>query len=182
MSSVQPSSVNARTTFATAVESFVAAFAGCGLAPKVPTPCYGLAEATLPVTAPPLGEGMVAHHFSRSALALGRAEPLPGSTPDTVRLVSCGVPRPGVSLRIVDPRERRVLPAGAVGEIWVRGPNVADGYWGRPERSAEVFTGRLVPTEAAAADPATAADPAAVGLLGCGGISDAVRPLVVYWS
>jgi acyl-CoA synthetase (AMP-forming)/AMP-acid ligase II len=42
-------------------------------------------------------------------------------------------------VRIVDPETHVELPENQVGEIWVQGPNVADGYWRQPERSAEVF-------------------------------------------
>ena len=51
-----------------------------------------------------------------------------------------GVPLPGVEMQIValdDPR--RVLAAGAIGEIRVRGPNVAGGYWRQPAQSAASY-------------------------------------------
>lgn len=51
-----------------------------------------------------------------------------------------GLPLPGIELRVVsldDPS--RVLPPGEVGEIAVRGPNVCQGYWNRPEESAAAF-------------------------------------------
>ncbi|MDG4827792.1 fatty acyl-AMP ligase [Solwaraspora sp. WMMD1047] len=148
LSSLRLLTVAAEPVRAEAVDAFVAAFADCGLRPTAPTPCYGLAEATLPVTAPPLDEGTVDRHFDRAALAAGRAEPRPDGTPDTVRLVSCGLPRTGVSVRVVDPAAHHRLADGEIGEIWVRGPNVADGYWARPDRTAEVFAGRLRPAAA----------------------------------
>ena len=40
--------------------------------------------------------------------------------------------------------DRTARPDGEVGEVWVHGANVASGYWGQPERSEEVFGGRLV--------------------------------------
>jgi long-chain acyl-CoA synthetase len=52
---------------------------------------------------------------------------------------SVGVPVPVCEVRIVD-ESGRELPAGAVGEIWVKGPNVVKGYWNRPDASAETFT------------------------------------------
>ena len=50
-----------------------------------------------------------------------------------------GVPLPGVSLRVRDDQGRAV-PAGAVGGIEVKGPNVFKGYWRMPEKTAEDFT------------------------------------------
>ncbi|TGA90669.1 SDR family NAD(P)-dependent oxidoreductase, partial [Streptomyces palmae] len=54
--------------------------------------------------------------------------------------VSCGRPYPGVSVRVVDSRDR-VVPEGRVGHFQVRGPSVTPGYHGDPEKNAESFTG-----------------------------------------
>ncbi len=51
-----------------------------------------------------------------------------------------GVPLPGIEMDVValdDPR--RVLPAGEVGEVRIRGPNVMPGYWNRPAENAAAF-------------------------------------------
>ena len=45
---------------------------------------------------------------------------------------TCGRPLVGVQARVVDPQERTPLPAGEVGEVAVRGPNVMAGYWKAP--------------------------------------------------
>jgi malonyl-CoA/methylmalonyl-CoA synthetase len=52
---------------------------------------------------------------------------------------SVGPPLPGVSVRVTG-EDGAVLPAGAIGHIEVKGPNVFAGYWGAPERAAEDFT------------------------------------------
>ncbi len=52
---------------------------------------------------------------------------------------SVGLPLPGVEVRIVDPDSHRVLPAGEVGMVELRGPNVFKGYWRNPEKTAEAF-------------------------------------------
>ncbi len=56
--------------------------------------------------------------------------------PNKHRLRSCGVPGPGVELRIVDPTGNDV-PTGEVGEIWVRSPQVMKGYWNLPEATEQ---------------------------------------------
>ena len=51
---------------------------------------------------------------------------------------SAGPAAPVGEMRIVD-GDGAGLPAGEVGELWVRGPNVVAGYWNRPEANAETF-------------------------------------------
>ena len=50
-----------------------------------------------------------------------------------------GHPLPGVSVRIVDPATLAPVPFGQAGLMLVRGPNVMQGYLGRPDKTAEVL-------------------------------------------
>ncbi len=52
---------------------------------------------------------------------------------------SVGPPVPVVSVKTVD-AEGMEVPAGAIGELWIKGPNVVKGYWGKPEATAETFS------------------------------------------
>ena len=63
---------------------------------------------------------------------------------------SVGVPLPDVEVRITDPEIGfETLPAGQVGEVLIRAPNLMQGYWQRPEETANairdgwLFTGDL---------------------------------------
>jgi long-chain acyl-CoA synthetase len=56
-------------------------------------------------------------------------------------LRSAGRPRPWMELRIADPASGSELEPGAVGEVWLRGPNVMAGYANRPDETAAVLTG-----------------------------------------
>ncbi|WP_027135019.1 malonate--CoA ligase [Geminicoccus roseus] len=50
-----------------------------------------------------------------------------------------GLPLPGTELRVVDPESGQELPAGSIGMIEVRGPNVFQGYWRMPEKTQAEF-------------------------------------------
>ena len=52
---------------------------------------------------------------------------------------SVGPPVPVVSVKVVDPAGQEV-PVGDVGELWIKGPNVVKGYWGKPEATAQSFS------------------------------------------
>ncbi|MFE4861385.1 fatty acyl-AMP ligase [Streptomyces sp. NPDC056670] len=121
------------------MRSFADAFRPSFFRTEVFSPGYGLAECTLGVTlGRPLHEAPV-RRYDRDALARGTAAP--AASPDTaVELVGCGMPLPGVRIRIVDPATLRVLPAGAVGEIWVNSPGNGLGYWDR--EPSEAFRAR----------------------------------------
>ncbi len=53
---------------------------------------------------------------------------------------SAGKPVTGVEVRVVDDHDNEV-PAGQVGEVIARGPNIMKGYWNRPDVNAEVLRG-----------------------------------------
>jgi amino acid adenylation domain-containing protein len=121
------------------VRRFEAAFAPFGLRPAVVVPGYGLAEATLKVTAGRCGEGTRSVHFSRDALARGRVSP----DPDGVELAACGASEIDTRVRIVDPDTHAPCAPDVIGEIWVTGRTVADSYWRRPDESRAIFGARL---------------------------------------
>jgi acyl-CoA synthetase (AMP-forming)/AMP-acid ligase II len=54
---------------------------------------------------------------------------------------SCGLPLPGLTVRLVDPATGADVEPGAEGELWVQGPNVTPGYHNLPEATAAVLTG-----------------------------------------
>jgi 3-hydroxybenzoate/4-hydroxybenzoate---CoA ligase len=59
--------------------------------------------------------------------------------PDAVRPGSAGRPVPGLRVELRDENGRRIGDADRVGDLWVSADSVADGYWKRPELSAELF-------------------------------------------
>jgi len=55
------------------------------------------------------------------------------------RAGTVGFPLPNIELRVVDPETSDNLPVGEIGNLEVRGPNVFQGYWRMPEKTAEDF-------------------------------------------
>ncbi|WP_413805908.1 amino acid adenylation domain-containing protein [Streptomyces sp. OE57] len=116
---------------------FVAKARASGLDERAPLPVYGLAEATLAVTFPPLDEVAVERVLDRAALSRGHAvDTVRG--PDAVELMDVGLPLPGCEVRIADDADRP-LDARRVGHIQVRGPQVARGYRNAPEATAAMY-------------------------------------------
>lgn len=53
---------------------------------------------------------------------------------------SVGHPVAVCDLRVVDEKTGKDVPAGEIGELWIKGPNVVKEYWNKPEATAETFT------------------------------------------
>ena len=104
------------------LESFHRRFASSGFRWEAFRPAYGLAESTLLVTS------------TRADETPQFLDIEPGRS-----LVSCGTINGTPRIRIVDPATRAVVGDGAVGEIWVAGRSVAQGYWNQPHDSAATF-------------------------------------------
>lgn len=130
--------VGAEPVRAATLAKFSERFAAAGFRPSAFVPCYGLAEATLLVTAgTALAEGPTIVRADADALAGGTLTVAEAGRPVT-ELVSSG-PAQGCQVHIVDPDTGAPLDGGRVGEIWVRGRSVAQGYWGDPGRTAASF-------------------------------------------
>lgn len=125
------------------LDRFVEAFGGSGFRRETFRPCYGLAEATLLVSGDAPGSPTESVTVAKTALLANWAfEPRGGS--DARVLVSCGRALGGQQLVIADTATGAPLPAGRVGEIWLSGPSIARGYWGRAEETEAVFHARLL--------------------------------------
>ncbi|MFG3259821.1 fatty acyl-AMP ligase [Streptomyces sp. NPDC048172] len=139
LSCVELTFTGAEPVRAETMRRFAERFAPSGFRPESFYPCYGLAEATLFVTGGrPLG-GWRTVPLAREALEdNGTARPAAAGEASRPA-VSCGSPSPGARVRVVDPANGEPLAEGAVGEVWVDSPSVAEGYWRRPEETAATF-------------------------------------------
>jgi amino acid adenylation domain-containing protein/non-ribosomal peptide synthase protein (TIGR01720 family) len=100
--------------------------------------CYGLAEATLLVTAGNSTTKTVSHTLDTAALAAGRV----ASADQGTDLVACGQTIAEHATRIMRSDGSAAAEANEVGEIWVAGPSVALGYWNNPEATQKAFVER----------------------------------------
>jgi fatty-acyl-CoA synthase len=99
------------------------------------TPCYGMAEASLAVTFKPAGTSFRTLGVDAAKLASGGV-----IEPGAKELVSVGRPLAGVDVEIRDNGGLRLRP-GRVGHVFVRGPSIMAGYFGRPELTDQVLHG-----------------------------------------
>ncbi|QBR71365.1 hypothetical protein CU048_08815 [Beijerinckiaceae bacterium] len=130
---------------ATTLDRFAAAFAECGFRRQNFFPCYGLAEATLVVTAPTRGRSPAFRRADRAAL--GANQIVEANSGAALALVGCGHTWPGHEVRIVNPETEVPCADGEIGEIWAAGASMAKGYWNQPEESARTFQARLAGEE-----------------------------------
>lgn len=123
---------------------FAETFGPCGLRAFALKPVYGLAEATVFVTGGELDEEPQAVVVAEMGLASHRVDLTAGDPGRT--LAGCGRPWSNQRVVIVDPERGLRCPADRVGEIWVAGESIAQGYWQRPEATEETFRARLADT------------------------------------
>jgi acyl-CoA synthetase (AMP-forming)/AMP-acid ligase II/aryl carrier-like protein len=125
------------------LDRFARAFGPAGFRRSALFPAYGLTE-TMQIVVGKHEPGPLAVAVDAAELEQGRAEPVPPGKPvRTQELVGCGGAGPFGRVLVVDPGSRTECAAGRVGEVWVSGPVVCQGYWNRPAETAETFGGTL---------------------------------------
>jgi acyl-CoA synthetase (AMP-forming)/AMP-acid ligase II/acyl carrier protein len=121
-------------------EQFLTRLAPAKLARNAMFPVYGLAEATLAVSFPPLGAPLRTIALNRHRMSAGTAvEQVAADDRNAVRLLSEGCAIPYCRVRIADD-DNRELPADRIGHLHITGDNVTGGYFEDPEANAAAFT------------------------------------------
>ena len=126
---------------ASTIRRFLDRFAAFNFPATALKPSYGLAEAMVYVASSGPNRPPTVANFDYEKLSAGHAEACDNQS--GVELVSVGTPRAS-TIRIVDPDTRVENPAGMVGEIWLHGDNIANGYWRKPQQTQRTFGGQLV--------------------------------------
>jgi len=116
------------------MKQFAATFASCGFRPGAFHPCYGLAEATLLVSGGSLSDEMFrtiqVAEFEQNRVVEASAQHQNART-----LIGSGHALHDTRIVIAHPESLTVCAPNEVGEIWVSGPSVTQGYWNRPEET-----------------------------------------------
>jgi len=125
------------------IDRFSRAFAECGFRREAFYPCYGLAEATLIVAGGYKNSEPVIRSFDPHALEKHQVVPVEPTAPGAHALVGSGGNLLDQNIVIADPDTFEPCGQNRVGEIWVSGPSVAEGYWRREDATRETFQARL---------------------------------------
>ncbi|HEU5229175.1 MAG TPA: MupA/Atu3671 family FMN-dependent luciferase-like monooxygenase, partial [Ktedonobacteraceae bacterium] len=128
------------------LESFASTFASCGFRREAFIPGYGLAEATLIVSTSNAGGPITIQTVQSNELEQQLVVPAASKGARTSEIVSCGHTWLEQKIMIVDPETRRECPPERIGEIWIAGPHIAQGYWRRPQETRETFHAYLTDT------------------------------------
>lgn len=127
---------------ASVLEAFAQKFKSVGFNKEAFYPCYGLAESTLIVTGGKISEPPVLATVDPVKLERHGVASKPAEGEKARIVVGCGVSVKDHDVKIVAPESREKLSDGQIGEIWVAGPSVAQGYWGRADTDS-IFKAKL---------------------------------------
>ncbi|MFD2168651.1 amino acid adenylation domain-containing protein [Tumebacillus lipolyticus] len=143
LSSWENAFTGAEPVRAETLKRFAEFFAPCGFKEEAFYPCYGLAEATLFVSGGTVGHTPQIERIEADALAQNRAVATTAEADSRLMVSSGRGDRKGQQLLIVDAASKTACADGQVGEVWVKGPNIAIGYWNREQQTEETFCAAL---------------------------------------
>ncbi|MBN8657042.1 MAG: AMP-binding protein, partial [Anaerolineae bacterium] len=129
------------------LERFARAFAGCGFQKTSFYPCYGMAESALIVSGADGPSDLRTFTLDRKSLESDLVVPSLENEEGSVTMVNCGPPIIDQKIIIVNPTTLLQCQPNQVGEIWVAGPSVAQGYWGMEEESRKTFQAYVADTK-----------------------------------
>ena len=129
------------------LERFAETFAPCGFRWEAFYPAYGLAEATVLVSGGTTTDPPIVLHVEGAELERDRVVAVPSAEAKEARtLVGCGRVLADQEIAVVDPQALIRCPPDRVGEVWVSGPSVAQGYWDKVEETERTFRAYLADT------------------------------------
>jgi acyl-CoA synthetase (AMP-forming)/AMP-acid ligase II len=128
----------------TTLEKFSKAFVTCGFRKKTFFPCFGLAESSLIVSGGDIKALPIVKVFDKSRLEENTVVECVCCIENARTIVGCGTKLDDGEIRIVNPYTSIECKSNTVGEIWLKGPSVAKGYWNKSEITKNTFQARIV--------------------------------------
>ncbi|MFT4199743.1 long-chain-fatty-acid--AMP ligase FadD32 [Gordonia sp. (in: high G+C Gram-positive bacteria)] len=125
------------------MKKFNDAFGPYGLPKTAIKPCYGMAEATLFVSATARENEAKIIYVDREDLGAGKLTLVDEDAPNAVAQVSCGQVAMSQWAVIVDPETGEERADGHIGEIWLHGLNIGKGYWNKVDETEATFHNKL---------------------------------------
>lgn len=123
------------------LERFAERFAAFGFRQESQLPVYGLAEASLAVTVPPLNRGPLVDRIERETFTrTGRAVPAPPRDSTAIAFVSSGMPLREHEVLLLNESGKEV-PDRTEGCLWFRGPSATKGYYQNAAATEQLLTG-----------------------------------------
>lgn len=128
------------------IQRFTEAFSSCGFKLSTFCPGYGLAEATLVVAG--TQNQKLPNFYTIQAEALAQNQVIEAKSDEKVQTF-VGHGQPGIDSKvvIVHPESLTQCATAEIGEIWVSGSSVAQGYWQRTEETKQTFGAQLQDTK-----------------------------------
>ncbi len=129
------------------LEKFAQAFEVSGFNRRAFCPGYGMAEATLKISAVCARDKPTYLHIDATALEQNYVVEVPDEKHLGKRtLVGCGRSKIDTKIIIVNPQTCYRSASEEIGEIWASGGSIASGYWNRTEETQETFQAYLKDT------------------------------------
>ena len=128
------------------LNSFAETFAPYGFDYSAFYPCFGMAEATLIISGGSKDTAVVTKTVQGKALEQNKIAIADENEPHPHTLVSCGRSLFDQRIAIANPETLISCQPGEVGEIWVSGSSIAQGYWRQPQISEATFNAYLKDT------------------------------------
>ncbi|MHC5822477.1 MAG: fatty acyl-AMP ligase, partial [Nostoc sp.] len=128
------------------LERFIAAFEPCGFRREAFFPCYGMAETTLIVSGSSKITPPTICTVKKEDMEHNRIVVTTSGREETRTIVGCGQVL-SEQVVIVNPENFTRCSSNQVGEIWVSGSSVAQGYWNRTVETEEAFNALIADTK-----------------------------------
>ena len=129
------------------LEKFTQTFQSCGFQANFFYPCYGLAESTLMVGGASRYQKPKECQLDAEILAKNKIKEADKNTSKIKKFVSCGYPWLNTKVIIVDPNSLTPCSSDKVGEIWISGASIAQGYWHLPQETQHSFNAYLTDSQ-----------------------------------